>query len=524
MKIMKKGIAMILTLMLCLSLLPVAGFAAEQSVTLDPDDPDAIELNLKVGDTVQFSVKDAENYSTIYWWSSENSGISVDQNGLATAVTSGSGSVGVELTQGEDTFGVTCEVTVYQALTGVSLEPDAMTVKVGGTGALTPVFQPADANNQGVTWTSSNEDVAAVNSGVVTGVAAGVATITVTTDEGGFTATCKVTVVEPELCTVTFQANGGSQTEPAEVEAGTPLAKPADPTRDGYRFLGWYLDNGTVYDFSRNVSGDMTLTAQWREKSADEPDTTDYTSPSTGAAASVGSPGSSGGGSVSAGSGAAAQGGVSVVTVVSDEAPASSGGTVEIVEEDVPLAGLPALFPDVVGSDWYYNAVAFVSQRNLMNGCPNGDFEPDAGASRAMVVTVLHRLAGSPAATGDGAYWDVKSAEYYAGAVAWATDNGIITGFPDGTFRPDKIVTREQLAAILYRYAAYKGASVTASADLSGFSDAAKAEEYARQPLSWAVALELIQGYNGKLSPNACATRAQVASILMRMDSLDVKA
>ena len=174
-------------------------------------------------------------------------------------------------------------------------------------------------------------------------------------------------------------------------------------------------------------------------------------------------------------------------------------------------------FADVAEGAWYYDAVAYASQNGLMNGVSADSFAPDATTSRGMIVTILYRLEDSPSAA-QADFADVAAGAYYAGAVAWASANGIVTGYGDGTFGPDTAITREQLAAILYRYAQYLGLEVSQTADLTGYGDAADISEWAQQAFAWAVREGLISGMDdGTLAPRGTATRAQVATILMRL-------
>ncbi len=174
-------------------------------------------------------------------------------------------------------------------------------------------------------------------------------------------------------------------------------------------------------------------------------------------------------------------------------------------------------FADVAKGAWYYDAVAYASQNGLMNGVSADSFAPDATTSRGMIVTILYRLEGSPSAA-QADFADVAAGAYYAGAVAWASANGIVTGYGDGTFGPDAAITREQLGAILYRYAQYLGLEVSQTADLTGYADAADISEWAQQAFAWAVREGLISGMDdGTLAPRGTATRAQVATILMRL-------
>ena len=179
-----------------------------------------------------------------------------------------------------------------------------------------------------------------------------------------------------------------------------------------------------------------------------------------------------------------------------------------------PEVKLP--FTDVSTSDWFYDDVAFVYENGLFSGTDSRSFSPNASMTRAMLVTVLYRLEGEPTVTGRSSFTDVRSGAYYEKAVIWAAANGIFTGTDSTSFSPDAKVTREQLAAILYRYAQYRKLDTDASAKLNSFTDADSVSAYASEALGWAVSESLINGASGKLMPKGDATRAQVAAILHR--------
>ena len=179
-----------------------------------------------------------------------------------------------------------------------------------------------------------------------------------------------------------------------------------------------------------------------------------------------------------------------------------------------PEVKLP--FTDVSTSDWFYDDVAFVYENGLFSGTDSRSFSPNASMTRAMLVTVLYRLEGEPTVTGRSSFTDVRSGAYYEKAVIWAAANGIVTGTDSTSFSPGAKVTREQLAAILYRYAQYRKLDTDASAKLNSFTDADSVSAYASEALGWAVSEGLINGASGKLMPKGDATRAQVAAILHR--------
>ncbi len=183
----------------------------------------------------------------------------------------------------------------------------------------------------------------------------------------------------------------------------------------------------------------------------------------------------------------------------------------------------PGSFSDVSESDWFYSAVQYVSEQGLMTGTGSGMFSPNEEITRGMLVTILYRLSGEPAVSESAPFADVETGSYYEKAVAWAAACGIVSGYENGSFGPNDAVTREQLAAILYRYARYQGQDVSASADLSGFADAGAVSGYAQPALAWASGSGLIVGTtDGTLDPQGTATRAQAATILMRFCQTEI--
>ncbi|MCD7743157.1 MAG: S-layer homology domain-containing protein [Oscillospiraceae bacterium] len=181
------------------------------------------------------------------------------------------------------------------------------------------------------------------------------------------------------------------------------------------------------------------------------------------------------------------------------------------------LAAGNVAFDDVPVTSWYYNDVKYVSEQGLMTGTAADAFSPELAVTRGMLVTILYRMEGEPE-TGSAAFVDVEDGAYYAAAVAWAAENGIVTGYSDTAFGPADNVTREQFATILYRYAIYKGMDeVTLEENLGGFTDAADISDWAISALNWAVGQELIGGMgDGTVAPSGTATRAQAAAILCR--------
>ena len=187
--------------------------------------------------------------------------------------------------------------------------------------------------------------------------------------------------------------------------------------------------------------------------------------------------------------------------------------TFRVVEEQPDDTAMP--FTDVAAGQWYAEAVQYVYEKGLMTGTSATAFAPDATTTRGMIVTMLYRLEGEPAAAASG-FADVEAGQWYANAVNWAAANQIVNGYGE-TFGPNDIITREQMAAILYRYAQYKGYDVSASGQMSAYTDAANVSDYASSAMQWAVGEGLLNGVTETtLAPDGSAIRAQVAAIFMR--------
>ena len=154
-------------------------------------------------------------------------------------------------------------------------------------------------------------------------------------------------------------------------------------------------------------------------------------------------------------------------------------GQVRVEVTFVEATPEPLPFTDVSETDWFHDAVQYVYDNGLMDGVGDGQFAPNATTTRAQLVTILYRLAGEQAVSGDVAFTDVESGLWYSNAVAWAAQNGIVNGISETEFAPGNNLTREQLATILYRYAEGMGYDVSAQADLSGFPDAGDIQSYA---------------------------------------------
>ena len=188
-----------------------------------------------------------------------------------------------------------------------------------------------------------------------------------------------------------------------------------------------------------------------------------------------------------------------------------------VIDDKSHASGEEWPFTDVDADDWFYDAVRYVYGEGLMTGTSASEFAPGLTTTRGMIVTILHRLEGEPVATGDAGFADVKADAYYAEAVNWAAEAGIVNGYSASAFGPTDPITREQMAAILMNYSEYKGMDTSARADLSSFSDAESVNTWAEEAVQWAVSEGLIKGVTADtIQPQGQATRAQVAAILQR--------
>lgn len=208
-------------------------------------------------------------------------------------------------------------------------------------------------------------------------------------------------------------------------------------------------------------------------------------------------------------------------TYVGDEYTVKMGANdaklyVEFMDkDDIRLTELP--FRDVSKRDWYYDDVVYVYRKGYMDGMSSTRFGGELNTTRGQIVTILWRLTGEPRATKRNPFTDVSSSQYYYDAISWAYDAGVVDGFDARTFKPDQNVTREQLAAILYRYAKYMNLSTSSSAYLAKYKDADKIANWAYDAMAWANYRGLINGTSAtRIDPKGYATRAQIAAILHR--------
>ena len=174
-------------------------------------------------------------------------------------------------------------------------------------------------------------------------------------------------------------------------------------------------------------------------------------------------------------------------------------------------------FTDVKESDWFFKGVEYVVDKGIMSGVSENEFAPSGKLTRAMLVQMLYNMESRPACDAENAFMDVPVGQWYTDAVIWANDAKIVSGMGEGLFAPNMEITREQMVAMLYNYAKYRGYDVTASADLSAFADTASVSAWAQPAMQWAVAEGYISGMgDSQLAPQGTATRAEIASVIMR--------
>lgn len=267
-------------------------------------------------------------------------------------------------------------------------------------------------------------------------------------------------VVSAPSYTVKFDTDGGSSIANQTVTQNGTVNKPADPAKDGYKFDGWYTGNDFAqeFDFNSKVTKNITIYAKWTENNENPDDTKPHNCPSE-------------------------------------------------------------KFSDLDTNLWYHLDTDYVLSNGLMKGTSEKAFAPNENLTRAMLVTVLYRNEGEPAVNTSNSFTDVNKNAYYENAVSWAQQNGIVKGLSEISFAPDANITREQIAAIMHRYAKFKGmdVSVGESTNILSYSDFDKVSEYAIPSLQWAVGSGLIKGRtDSTLNPEDNATRAEIAAILHR--------
>ena len=340
--------------------------------------------------------------------------------------------------------------------------------------------------------------------------------------------------------TVTFETSGGRAVDPVTVDTGSTVTKPADPTKSGYTFGGWYKDSTlqTPWDFANGtVTADTTLYAKWTANppapSYDDPDPT-Y---------AVSAPAAENG-KIAVSPKNASAGSTVTITVKPDSgyvletisATDRNGNDLKLTDRGngkytftMPCSRVEVkvtfmednsvlnFFYDVPNGAYYYDAVKWAVDNGITGGVGNSLFAPNQPCTRGQIVTFLWRAAGSPVVNYAMNMTDVAEDAYYGEAVRWALSEGITTGIGDITFGPDAACTRAQAVAFLFRYAVASGMDAVTLADLiSGFADAASVPGYAVSAMNWALSQGIMQGSGTQLLSGNTCTRAQIVTFLYR--------
>ena len=344
--------------------------------------------------------------------------------------------------------------------------------------------------------------------------------------------------------------NDSEEHDAKYANSGKTVDLPAtEPTKEGYTFNGWFTESsgGSQWNFSTAVTENMILYAQWTPVA--EPDPEPEEPPYSGKYSYEISTDIGDNGAISVDR-YATEGDKVTIDVTPDQAykldelvvtangkdvelTANSDGTYTFTmpsadvritatfaedpdwtEPEEPVTDVSDIFLDVAPNAWYRDAVQYAYAGGLMTGVSANEFAPEQTTTRAMIVSMLARLEGVESAESAG-FADVAAGDWYATAVNWAANVGVVNGYEDSTFQPNTAITREQLAAILMNYAQYKGQDVSARADLNGYTD--QPSTWAQEAISWSVAEGLLTGVTADtLQPQGAATRAQVAAILQR--------
>lgn len=208
---------------------------------------------------------------------------------------------------------------------------------------------------------------------------------------------------------------------------------------------------------------------------------------------------------------------VTVTVTFKEEGKTTEDTDKEEDKDDETTENTGLNFTDVSASDWFFKGVEYVVDKGIMSGVSENQFDPSGKLTRAMLVQMLYNMESRPACDAANAFIDVPVGQWYTDAVIWANDAKIVSGMGEGLFAPNMEITREQMVAMLYNYAKYKGYDVTASADLSAFADSASVSAWAQPAMQWAVAEGYISGMgDNQLAPQGTATRAEIASVIMR--------
>ena len=337
----------------------------------------------------------------------------------------------------------------------------------------------------------------------------------------------------PTEFTITFDGNGGTPSAGSMTTTDQKLTSLPSASRSGrYSFDGWYTDKsgGTKVTMDTVFSANTTVYAHWTYIGGGggyNPPVTYYTLRfETGGGSDIPSVREAYNAYIDLSQYVPTWRGHTFIGWYSERSLTNKVSGVYLTKDMTVYAcwrvdGNPGTganpFTDVSEKDWFYGDVMFVYENGLMLGTSKTLFSPHGTATRGMMATILWRMEGSPAPKGKNSFTDVEAGKWYADAITWTAENGIFAGYGKDKFGPDDPITREQLAAIFYRYADYKGYDLTVKGNLDKFKDADKITDYAKAAMLWAVGSGLVKGKSGNLlDPQGTATRAEIAAMLHR--------
>lgn len=425
-----------------------------------------IFLNLGTSQTLVATVVSSEVLNeSIVWTSSDSNVASINSAGLLISKSTGSTTITASIA-GKS---ASCTVTVTSSiipLESVNLSSQAVSLGIGGTQSLSASPIPTNSTEQTVSWLSNNEEIATISkTGLVTGVSAGTAIITA--QIGGKTATCIVTVTNIQIHVESITIS--TQNLSLEVGSSSSVSVVLYPIHATDSSINWESNNTGV----ATVTNSGIITGQ-----------------SAGTALIT----------------ASSHNGISVSCIVTI--------TAKPYDPTQPYYA----FPDVPTTAWYYSNVISVVEQGLMYGGGNGLFQPFTTATRGMLVTILHTLDGNPEVYTENEFIDVQRTDYFADASNWAKSNQIVSGVTETLFAPNRAITREQLATIVYNYVSYRYNISYSGYDAYKFNDSSEISDYAFEAISWVSNMGIMDGRDdGTFDPQNTANRAELATVLVRL-------
>ncbi|MBO5468855.1 MAG: Ig-like domain-containing protein [Lachnospiraceae bacterium] len=417
--------------------------------------------------------KEALNKNVV-WKSLDKSVVTVDDNGMVQAVAPGTALVTCTAADGQGAK-TSCIVTVvnpdeFIRVTEITVNPKTLSLQVGDVEAVSASVLPTNVSNKIVEWNSTDNNVVTIdNNGTVIAVGVGSASLICTaTDGSGVTDKCDVTVSKTLVAKIILS------------KISTTM----------------YIGDKDTLTCEIIPSNAENMDVEW-ESSNKNVATVDQ----QGNIEAVG------------------LGTANITCTAKDEGAAYETCVVKVIKEEEPQ--WPFNDVEVIEGNWKYEAIKYVYERGLMTGVKENEFGPQETITRGMVATILYRMAGSPSITYNNEFSDVSATKYYARPIAWVCQNNIATGYDGGVFKPEKAITRAELAKMLCQYAKLAGYDTSGTVDISTYEDASMVPGYAVKYMRWAVANEIISGSKKQnkmyLNPNSNATRAETAAMIQRL-------